>query len=48
MGLLPEQEAMGFRMMMSMFTVATGDDTMTSKIEINEQGHILANGQRIQ
>lgn len=48
MGLLPEQEAMGFRMMMSMFTVATGDDQMKSKIEINEQGHILANGQRIQ
>ncbi|CAN0008954.1 unnamed protein product, partial [Chrysoparadoxa australica] len=49
MGLLPEQDAMGFRMMMSMFTVPGGEpDTMTSTIEINEEGHILANGQRIQ
>lgn len=48
MGLLPEEEAMGFRMMMSMFTVAKGDDVLSSKIEVNEQGHVLANGQRIQ
>lgn len=48
MGLLPEEEAMGFRMMMSMFAVPAGDDVLTSKIEINEQGHVLANGQRIQ
>ncbi|ASP18843.1 hypothetical protein ANTHELSMS3_00117 [Antarctobacter heliothermus] len=49
MGLLPEQDAMGFRMMMSMFTVPGEEpDTMTSTIEINEEGHILANGQRIQ
>lgn len=48
MGLLPEEEAAGFRMMMSMFAVPAGDDVLTSKIEINEQGHVLANGQRIQ
>lgn len=48
MGLIPEDQAMAGRMMMSMFAVPAGDDKMTSKIEINDQGHILANGQRIQ
>ncbi|MGY3438637.1 MULTISPECIES: DUF2125 domain-containing protein [unclassified Marinovum] len=48
MGLVPEEQAMGARMMMGMFSVATGDDQVKSNIEINEQGHILANGQRIQ
>lgn len=48
MGLLPEEDAMGFRMMMSMFTVAKGDDVLSSTLEVNEQGHVLANGQRIQ
>lgn len=48
MGLLPEQQATMGRMMMGMFTQPAGDDALTSKIEINEQGHILANGQRIQ
>lgn len=49
MGFLPEQDAMGFRMMLSMFTVPGEEpDTMTSTIEINDEGHILANGQRIQ
>ena len=49
MGLLPAEEAMGMRMMLGMFTVP-GDqpDTATSTIEINAEGHILANGQRIQ
>lgn len=49
MGLLPEQQAMGARMMMGLFAVAVdGEDTLNSKIEINDKGHILANGQRIQ
>ncbi|EPX87043.1 DUF2125 domain-containing protein [Salipiger mucosus] len=49
MGLLTERDAMGARMMLSMFGVP-GDspDTLTSTIEVNEQGHVLANGQRIQ
>lgn len=49
MGLLPEDQAMGARMMMGLLAVP-GDapDTLNSKIEINAQGHILANGQRIQ
>jgi len=49
MGLLPEGEAMGARMMMGLFAVPGSEpDTLNSKIEINDQGHILANGQRIQ
>ncbi|MBY6113084.1 DUF2125 domain-containing protein [Mameliella alba] len=48
MGLLPEEDAMGFRMMMSMFTVPGEEpDSMTSTIEVNAEGHVLANGQRI-
>lgn len=48
MGLLPEDQAMGARMMMGLFAVpGEGDDTLNSKIEVNDQGHVLANGQRI-
>lgn len=49
MGLLPEEQVMGARMMMAMFTVpGAGEDEMSSTIEVNEAGHVLANGQRIQ
>ena len=48
MGLLPEDQAMGARMMMGLFTIPSGKpDTLTSKIEVNDQGHVLANGQRL-
>lgn len=47
MGLLPEDQAMGARMMLGMFARSVGDDQLTSTVEINEQGHIIANGQRI-
>lgn len=47
MGLLAQEDAMGARMMMSMFTVPSGDDELSSTIEVNDQGHVLANGQRI-
>lgn len=48
MGLLPEEQAMGARMMMGMFArPGAGEDTLTSALEVNEQGHVLANGQRI-
>ncbi|WP_281980910.1 DUF2125 domain-containing protein [Thalassorhabdomicrobium marinisediminis] len=47
MGLIPEEEAMMPRMMMGMFTTPAGDDKLTSTIEVNEQGHVLANGQRL-
>ena len=48
MGLLSEEQARGARMMMGLFGVPQGDDVLTSKIEVNEQGHVLANGQRLQ
>ncbi len=49
MGLLPEDQAMGMRMMMGLLAVpGETPDTLNSRIEINDQGHILANGQRIQ
>ena len=48
MGLLPEDQAMGARMMMGLFAVVgEGDDTLTSKIEVKADGQILANGQRL-
>ena len=48
-GLLPEQQAMGARMMMGLLAVpGEAPDTLNSKIEVNEQGHVMANGQRIQ
>ncbi|MGB7241448.1 MAG: DUF2125 domain-containing protein [Sulfitobacter sp.] len=49
MGLLPQDQATQARLMMGLLAVAgEGEDTLNSKIEINDQGHILANGQRIQ
>lgn len=48
MGIISDQEAMPARMMMGMFAVpGDGPDSLKSRIEINAQGHILANGQRI-
>jgi hypothetical protein len=48
MGLLPQEQVMGARMFLGMFATATGDDQMTSRIEVTEDGQVLANGQRIQ
>jgi hypothetical protein len=48
MGLLPEDQAMGVRMMMGLFAVpGEGEDSLTSTIEVKSDGQILANGQRI-
>lgn len=48
MGLVPPEQAMGARMMVSMFArPGEGEDTLTSTIEMKEDGSILANGQRI-
>lgn len=48
MGFVSDQDAMGARMMMGMLAVpGNAPDTLNSTIEINEQGHIMANGQRI-
>ncbi len=49
MGLVPEDQVMGVRMMMALFArPGEGPDTLISKIEMTPEGQILANGQRIQ
>lgn len=48
MGLLPEEQAMGFRMMLGLFArPGDGEDTLVSEIEVTEDGQVLANGQRL-
>jgi len=46
-GLLPDDQAMAGRLMLGMFAQVTGDDELTSNVEINEQGQVIANGQRV-
>lgn len=48
MGLLPEEQVMGARMMLGMFTTSVGEDQLTSRIEVTADGQLLANGQRLQ
>ncbi|MCU9848024.1 DUF2125 domain-containing protein [Defluviimonas sp. WL0024] len=48
MGFVPEDQAAGAKMMMGLFAVPSGEDTLTSKIEFKEDGGVYANGQRIQ
>ena len=48
MGLVPEDQMMGMRMMLGMFAVPAGDDAVISKIEFKEDGGIYANGQKLQ
>ena len=48
MGLLPEEQAMGARMMLGLFArPGDGPDTLTSQIEVTPEGQVLANGQRL-
>ncbi|MGK7654079.1 DUF2125 domain-containing protein [Roseovarius sp. B08] len=48
MGLVPEEQAMGTRMMLGMFGApGEGEDVITSTIEVTEDGQVLANGQRL-
>jgi hypothetical protein len=48
MGLLPEDQAMGARMMLGLFArPGEGADTLVSEITVQEDGAVLANGQRI-
>lgn len=49
MGLIPQEQALGARMMMGLFAQpGDGEDTLVSTIEVKEDGSVLANGQRIQ
>ncbi len=48
MGFVPEEQAMGIRMMSGLFArPGDGDDTLVSKIEVKPTGEIIANGQRL-
>ena len=47
MGLVPEEQVMGPRMMMGMFARTTGDDQLETTLEVNGEGHVLVNGQRV-
>ncbi len=44
-GLLPGEQVQMARMMMGMFAIATGDDQLTTKVEIGADGAIMINGQ---
>ncbi|MGB5863872.1 MAG: DUF2125 domain-containing protein [Sulfitobacter sp.] len=47
-GLLPADQIIGARLMLGLFSVPGAEpDTLTSKIEFNDAGEIIANGQRI-
>jgi|GEM_PF-277381 len=48
MGLLGQEDVMGYRMMLTMFTKpGEGEDVLTSEVEMKEGGELLVNGQRI-
>jgi hypothetical protein len=48
MGFISQDDAMGARMMMGIFaTPGPSEDELNSRIEVNEAGHVLANGQRL-
>lgn len=48
LGLVPQEQVGGVRMMLGMFGTPTGDDQLTSRIEATADGQVLVNGQRIQ
>ncbi len=48
LGIVPADQVMGARMMLGLFTTPVGDDELTSTIEVNAEGHLMANGQRLQ
>ncbi|MBK1634241.1 DUF2125 domain-containing protein [Rhodovulum adriaticum] len=48
MGLVPAEQATGFRMMLGLFArPGAGGDTLVSEITVTENGQVLANGQRL-
>lgn len=48
MGMLRSEDVMGARMMMGMFATVTGDDQLETSVVVNDQGHLIVNGQRLQ
>ena len=49
MGIAPEQQMMGVRMMLAMFARPSQDDPekLTTELEFREGGSIFANGQQV-
>lgn len=47
LGLLTDQDAMPARMGLGMFTTPVGDDAVESALEVNSEGHVILNGQRM-
>ena len=47
MGLVPEQDVMGARMMVGMFARSTGDDMMETSVEVLPNGQVNVNGNRV-
>lgn len=45
MNLVPQEQAMGMRMMLAMFTVPTGEDSASSRIDSDAEGNVRVNGQ---
>ncbi len=46
-GFIPEEEAMMPRMMMGMFARTVGEDQLETEVEVNAEGHVIVNGQRM-
>ncbi len=50
LGLLSDQDMMGARMMMGMVAKPdpeAGEDVLRSRIDLTDEGHVLANGMRL-
>jgi hypothetical protein len=47
MGLIESQQALGAQMAMGMFSMPIGNDTMQTEVEIDEDGSVFANGQKL-
>ena len=47
MGLVPEEQIAGGRLMLGLFARTTGDDQLETNLEVNSEGHVLVNGQRM-
>ena len=46
-GFLQEEDVMMPRMMMGMFARTVGDDMLETVVEVNPEGHVIVNGQRM-
>ncbi|SFR55470.1 hypothetical protein SAMN04488005_2843 [Yoonia tamlensis] len=46
-GLVPEEQVMGPRMMIGMFAQTTGEDQLETTLEVDGQGQVHVNGQRV-